>query len=265
LLRKHAHLKAQRLGISSSSQKPLQIDSSQSPSVLQPIIDVLQYQVFCDRVKAEIDQAVSALATVGIPSKMRFNAVGETGDQLVQMLLLNTSKSIGGQAVLKIDNRFVSRIYVQRSITHKLSRHIIRLTFLSPSSLTAHLSQATLAISSLPQLRQLLSDEVERCLLQKICNIGTQLCEHVGGTWFVDLNKCVGRWEGCVLYAHSTQSAISMSNTYITGIFASSIAKRSQLIALCFSSTRQHLSVVALIHTLQIKEDFPYYPGLKKS
>jgi len=83
--------------------------------------------------------------------------------------------------------------------TYEVNRHTIRLTFLSPSSLTAHLSQATLIISSLPQLCQLLSDEVERCLLHRICDLGTDLCGNGGGTWFVDLNRCVGRWEGCVL------------------------------------------------------------------
>jgi len=75
----------------------------------------------------------------------------------------------------------------------------VRLTFRSPSSLTAHLSQATLTISSIPQLRQLLGDEIERCLLQRICQVGSELCEQVGGIWFIDLSRCVGRWEGCVL------------------------------------------------------------------
>jgi mediator of RNA polymerase II transcription subunit 17 len=80
------------------------------------------------------------------------------------------------------------------------ARHTVRLTFRSPSSLTAHLSQATLTISSIPQLRQLLGDEIERCLLQRICQVGNELCEQVGGIWFIDLSRCVGRWEGCVLY-----------------------------------------------------------------
>lgn len=78
-------------------------------------------------------------------------------------------------------------------------RHSIRLTFLSPSLLTAHLSQATLVVSSVPQLSQLLLDEVEACLLQRICELGQQLCSDIGGTWFTDLNRCVARWEGCVL------------------------------------------------------------------
>jgi len=118
----------------------------------------------------------------GIQCALRFDPVGETGHQLIQSFGENNAKVIGGEVVLRIENR-----------------HTIRLTFSSPSSLTAHLSQATLTISSIPQLCQLLSDEIERCLLQRICELGREICEHVGGTWFIDLSQCVGRWEGCVL------------------------------------------------------------------
>jgi len=75
------------------------------------------------------------------------------------------------------------------------------LTFLSPSSLTAHLPQATLSIASIPQLVQLLSDEVEKCVLNRLCELGSQVSERVGATWFVDFvsGKAVGRWEGSIL------------------------------------------------------------------
>lgn len=65
----------------------------------------------------------------------------------------------------------------------------------------AHLPQATLTVTSIPQLGQLLVDEVERGLLGRICEIGRETCELVGGTWFVDDMMChsIGRWEGCVL------------------------------------------------------------------
>jgi mediator of RNA polymerase II transcription subunit 17, fungi type len=80
-------------------------------------------------------------------------------------------------------------------------RYTLRLTFVSPSTLTVHLSQADLAVPSIPQLSQLLSSEIERCLLRRICEIGNKLCEKVNGVWFVDEIKgqSIGRWEGCVL------------------------------------------------------------------
>jgi mediator of RNA polymerase II transcription subunit 17 len=200
LLRRHGYLKLRRLegpaaiGIAGVAGSP------DVPPLLQPIIDLLQYKVFCDRIKFEFDKTVRALSMAGIQCALRFDPVGETGHQLIQSFGENNAKVIGGEVVLRIENRYVffpgnSDNIVLMSET----RHTIRLTFSSPSSLTAHLSQATLTISSIPQLCQLLSDEIERCLLQRICELGREICEHVGGTWFIDLSQCVGRWEGCVL------------------------------------------------------------------
>ncbi|KAG5732390.1 Mediator of RNA polymerase II transcription subunit 17 [Termitomyces sp. T112] len=183
LLRRHGFLQAQRLG--TMSVGGVTKDNLYPPPVLQPIIDILQYQVFCERIKVEIDKMISALSVAGIQSSLRFNPVGEIGRQLVQLFDNNDGQVIGGEAVLRIDDR-----------------HTIRLTFLSPSSLTAHLPQATLTISSIPQLYQLLADEVERCLLYRICEQGRETHGYVGGTWFVDSSRCVGRWEGCVLNFH---------------------------------------------------------------
>ncbi|KAJ7179089.1 subunit 17 of mediator complex-domain-containing protein [Mycena filopes] len=164
LLRLHGHVKRQRLGTAGIFRPPGAVDAAPPSLLLRPVIDLLQYQVFCGRLRAEMDAMAAALTAAGIPALLRF------------------APAIGGEAVLRIDHR-----------------HTVRLTFRSPSSLTAHLSQATLAISSIPQLRQLLADEVERCLLQRVCEVGAELCEHVAGIWFVDLSRCVGRWEGCVL------------------------------------------------------------------
>lgn len=43
---------------------------------------------------------------VGILSTLRFDPVGETGNQLIQSFNDNTSKVIGGEAVLRIENRY---------------------------------------------------------------------------------------------------------------------------------------------------------------
>ncbi|KAF7355356.1 Mediator of RNA polymerase II transcription subunit 17 [Mycena sanguinolenta] len=157
-----------------------------------PSLTCCSTRSFLGRLRAEMDTMERALAAVGIVSALRFEAVGGTGQELVALLDAGDDKEsgkdvretakpqgLGGEAVLRIG-----------------ARHTVRLTFRAPSSLTAHLSQATLAISSIAQLRQLLGDEVERCLLQRICEVGRELCEHVGGTWFIDLSRCVGRWEG---------------------------------------------------------------------
>lgn len=155
------------------------------PPILQPIIDLLQYSVFCERVEEELGKAVKALRKAGVEGELRFSGVGEDGSTLVSLLNDDGPQRVGGEAVLRIDGR-----------------HYVRLTFLSPSSLTAHLPQATLPLSSIPQLVQLLNDEIEQCLLNRICEVGSDISDTVNGTWFVDMlsARSVGRWEGCVLW-----------------------------------------------------------------
>ena len=82
-----------------------------------------------------------------------------------------------------------------------LHSRTLRFTFSSPSSLVAHLSQATLPVSSIPQLAQLLRDETEQCLLQRICEMGAEMTEPLSGTWLVDMpmNRIIGKWEGQTL------------------------------------------------------------------
>ncbi|TRM67777.1 subunit 17 of mediator complex-domain-containing protein [Schizophyllum amplum] len=160
-----------------------------APPILQPIIDVLQYAVFCDRVKQEMTTMASGVVGAGIACTLRFDTVGEVGRELVRMLdsrVLDPSQAlnrpVGGEAVLVVDGR-----------------HSIRFTFHSPSTLVAHLAQAEISIVTIPQLTQLLADEVDKCLLLRVCQIGEEACASVSGTWFVDLDRCVGRWDGCIL------------------------------------------------------------------
>lgn len=173
--------------------------------MLQQIIDMLQYRVFCTRLDLNLRKAISALDVVGIPTTFYFTPVGEAGQDLISVFCDSGNKTIGGETVMRIDNWYVIVVFytITLSVYQTEFRHTLRLTFTSPSSLIAHLSQATLTISSLPQLSQLLMDEIERCLLQRICELGRELCRAVGGIWFIDSNRCIARWEGCVLLVHA--------------------------------------------------------------
>ncbi|KAI0921137.1 hypothetical protein AcV7_003415 [Taiwanofungus camphoratus] len=187
LLRAHTFLKIERLGQSGASRAARQSNfpiSSSSLPLLQPVIDMLQYQVFCERVHAEVDRIVQGLRQAGVPTKLQFQAAGGNGRDFIKDLQDQRVRPVGGEALIRLDNR-----------------HTLRFTFVSPSTLIAHLSQATLNIASISQLSQLLEDEVGGCLLKRICEIGTELCGVVDGTWFVDLltARSVGRWEGCSL------------------------------------------------------------------
>ncbi|KAG6917901.1 hypothetical protein DXG01_000510 [Tephrocybe rancida] len=103
LLRRHGFSQAQRLGPTGVIRGTKDISSP--PLVLQPVIDLLQYQVFCERIQSEIEKMVTALSVVGIPASLRFDPIGETGRQLVQLFETSPGTSIGGEAVLRIDDR----------------------------------------------------------------------------------------------------------------------------------------------------------------
>ncbi|KAL1680058.1 subunit 17 of mediator complex-domain-containing protein [Schizophyllum commune] len=108
-----------------------------APPILQPIIDLIQYAVFCDRIRGEMDRMARAVRAVGIPCGLRFDRVGELGVELTRMLgeeqVIN--RPVGGEGVLVVDDR-----------------HSIRFTFHSPSTLVAHLAQAQVSIATLPQV-----------------------------------------------------------------------------------------------------------------
>lgn len=105
LLRAHAYVKTRRIG-RSGVIRPGPTPTITSPPLLQPIVDLLQYRVFCDRVHVEIGKIAQGLSTAGVPVKLPENRVGESGERLVGMLtIVDTQQTIGGETFLRIDNR----------------------------------------------------------------------------------------------------------------------------------------------------------------
>jgi len=131
-----------------------------------------------------MQKIVQILRRAGVPVKFHFDAVGEDSAGILESLIGNGTGHISGVTTIRIDNS-----------------RTLRFTFSSPSSLVAHLSQATLPVSSIPQLAQLLRDETEQCLLQRICEMGAEISERLSGTWLVDMpmNRVVGKWESQTL------------------------------------------------------------------
>jgi mediator of RNA polymerase II transcription subunit 17 len=102
LLHSHSHLKSQRLGV----ERIHGFSSGRQPSpMLQPVIDLLQYQGFCESVKAEVNKMVKALGAAGVPCGLRINSVGENGKELVKLLSEDDTRKIGGEIILRIHDR----------------------------------------------------------------------------------------------------------------------------------------------------------------
>jgi mediator of RNA polymerase II transcription subunit 17 len=99
LLRKHNTFREKSIGSSKSPEH--------GSSILQPIVDTLQYQMFCGKTMFELRRAVDGLNFAGIPSTLSFVAIAESGQQLVSLLSANGNQRVGGEAVIRIDNRSV--------------------------------------------------------------------------------------------------------------------------------------------------------------
>jgi len=74
--------------------------------LLQPVIDLLQYQGFCERIKTEVNKMVRALGATGLPCSLRITSVGENGRELINLLNEDSTWTIGGEAILRIDDRY---------------------------------------------------------------------------------------------------------------------------------------------------------------
>lgn len=109
LLRAHTFLKQHRIGRATTLRNTPAQQQQQPvnpPPLLLPIVELLQYRVFCDRVHVEIGRLADGLRAAGVPVKLRATKVGENGEQLVAMLTKTDGpQTLGGETHLRIDNR----------------------------------------------------------------------------------------------------------------------------------------------------------------
>jgi mediator of RNA polymerase II transcription subunit 17 len=74
-------------------------------ALLQPVIDLLQYEFFCVRVKAEMGKIVQILRRAGVPVKFHFDTVGEDSTGILESLIGSGTGQISGVTTIRIDNR----------------------------------------------------------------------------------------------------------------------------------------------------------------
>lgn len=79
--------------------------------ILQPIIDIVQYHVFCDKVKQVLIDTAAGLSKVGVDSSLRFDIIGESGQGILRLLAEDSGAHVGGEAVLRIDDRQVGDVW----------------------------------------------------------------------------------------------------------------------------------------------------------
>lgn len=88
-------------------------------SILQPVIDILQYRVFCERVEIELNKTVNALNSAGVQSTLSFASVGEAGQRVVSLLSGTGNKVVGGEAIIRMDNWCVYQTPFRTTVLRK--------------------------------------------------------------------------------------------------------------------------------------------------
>jgi hypothetical protein len=79
-------------------------------ALLQPVIDLLQYELLCIRVKAEMNNIAQILRRAGVPVKFHFDAVGEDSTGVLESLIGTCTGHVSGVTTIRIDNRRVVQI-----------------------------------------------------------------------------------------------------------------------------------------------------------
>lgn len=99
-------LKVQRLSRISIFRPGIVPPAVQPPPLLQPIIDILQYREFWERVRDEIDHVVKALRLAGVSARVHYDPVADSGEALGRSLQNEKMDPVGGEALLRIDDRY---------------------------------------------------------------------------------------------------------------------------------------------------------------
>ncbi|KAG8959702.1 hypothetical protein FRC03_007619 [Tulasnella sp. 419] len=170
------------------------------PPILAPVISLLQYTSFINRLKHMFNNLKRECARVGMECEVDMTSVGDdikdvlSKAELVQPsdkdVALETgiagSRSAAGAAItgktgktgvqereelLKVGGEAILRIG---------GRHTIRFTFTSPALLTLHLPLATISITDEDQLNHFLTAEVCKCILERLKDV--LRLGHIGAT-----------------------------------------------------------------------------------
>lgn len=105
LVRAHARQKTRRWAASGSSGQ--QSTRAATPLILRPLLDIIQYEAFCQRVQTEVNSVARILSSAAIHTRVRLSGLGENSLSVLRMLSdVEDAGRIGGEVILRIDHRY---------------------------------------------------------------------------------------------------------------------------------------------------------------
>ncbi|GAB1520006.1 hypothetical protein RhiTH_003079 [Rhizoctonia solani] len=176
--------------------------------ILGPIVSLLRYRTMVQRVDLELKKILSGMGRAGIDATLTMKRVNEPGHIFVESLSrfvdtqgeafqstlhhrLDQSLALSGEALLRIEDK-----------------HLIQVTFQSPTSLKLHVVQSQITVHDHGQLGSFLRTDVAGRIVQFVQEVGKEFLkepnklDRISGeydrSWFVDPigAYCIGRWPG---------------------------------------------------------------------
>ncbi|KDN51029.1 hypothetical protein RSAG8_00658, partial [Rhizoctonia solani AG-8 WAC10335] len=206
-----AHRGALLDGMSASSTTP----AASAPAALRkqvpilgPVVSLLRYRTMVQRVDFELKKILAGMGRAGIDATLTMKGVSEPGHTFVESLSrfldtqgeafqstlhhrLDQTLALSGEALLRIEDK-----------------HLIQVTFQSPTLLKLHVVQSQITVHDHGQLGSFLRTDLTGRIIQHIQEVGKGFVKEPNksdGTtgdynrsWFVDLigGYCIGRWPG---------------------------------------------------------------------
>ncbi|CAE6397893.1 unnamed protein product [Rhizoctonia solani] len=206
-----AHRGALLDGMSASSITPV----ANAPTALRkqvpilgPIVSLLRYRTMVQRVDLELKKILSGIGRAGIEATLTMKGVNELAHTFVESLSrfvdtqgeafqstlhhrLDQTLALSGEALLRIEDK-----------------HLIQVTFQSPTLLKLHVVQSQITVHDHGQLGSFLRTDVAGRIIQHIQEVGKGFLKEpnesggvTGGhkrSWFVDPigGYCIGGWPG---------------------------------------------------------------------
>lgn len=177
--------------------------------ILGPVISLLRYRTMVQRVDMELKKILSGLGRAGIDATLTITGASEPGRAFVESL----SRYVDTFG----DNSFQSTLHHRLDQTLALSgeallriedKHLIQVTFQSPTLLKLHVVQSQITVHDHGQLGSFLRTDVAARIIQYVQDIGKSFASEsikaegkgleYAKSWFVDSvgGYCLGRWPG---------------------------------------------------------------------
>ncbi|CAE6523531.1 unnamed protein product [Rhizoctonia solani] len=176
--------------------------------ILGPVVSLLRYRTMVQRVDLELKKVLAGMGRAGVDATLTMKGVSEPGHAFVESLSrfldtqgesfqstlhhrLDQTLALSGEALLRIEDK-----------------HLIQITFQSPTLLKLHVVQSQITVHDHGQLGSFLRTDVAGRIIQHIQEIGKGFMKEpskpnettgdYNRSWFVDQigGYCIGRWSG---------------------------------------------------------------------